>query len=342
MVQAMRGGMRNGSGFDVAARWSTVVPVINRTRLRRRATVALTKGTRLLGREVLPRARRGADGAQELVDEAAVKVLGQDFQDRLSRVPVHVGSGDVDPFGFDLDTAKRVAAACAFFHRVYFRTEVFGIHRVPAGRVLLVANHSGQLPVDGMLIGTSMFFDGEPPRFIRSMVEKWTQTLPFVGTFFQRVGQVVGVPENARRLLEQGEAVLVFPEGARGVSKPFSERYHLTEFGLGFMRLALETDTPIVPVAVVGGEEQYINLGNSERLAEMFRMPVFPVIPQWLVPGGQLPLPTKYRIYFGEPLRFDGDADDEDAVVGEHVETVRRTIQTMVDRGLKRRKGIFW
>ena len=95
-------------------------------------------------------------------------------------------------------------------------------------------------------------------------------------------------------------------------------------------------------MAVVGGEEQYINLGNSKRLAAMFRMPVFPVIPQWLVPGGQLPLPTKYRIYFGEPLRFDGDADDEDAVVGEHVEAVRRTIQTMVDRGLKRRRGIFW
>ena len=126
------------------------------------------------------------------------------------------------------------------------------------------------------------------------------------------------------------------------MSKPFSERYHLTEFGLGFMRLALETNTPIVPVAVVGGEEQYINLGNSKRLAEMFRMPVFPVIPQWLVPGGQLPLPTKYRIYFGEPLRFDGDPDDEDAVVGEHVEAVRRTIQTMVDRGLKKRRGIFW
>lgn len=342
MRDRLRDRLRNGGDFDVREEWSTVERVINRTRLRRRATVALTKGTRLLGREVLPRARRGADGAQELVDEATVKVLGQDFQDRLTRVPVHVGPGDVDPFGFDLDTAKRVAAACAFFHRVYFRTEVFGIRRVPAGRVLLVANHSGQLPVDGMLIGTSMFFDGEPPRFIRSMVEKWTQTLPFVGTFFQRVGQVVGVPENARRLLEQGEAVLVFPEGARGVSKPFSERYHLTEFGLGFMRLALETNTPIVPVAVVGGEEQYINLGNSKRLAEMFRMPVFPVIPQWLVPGGQLPLPTKYRIYFGEPLRFDGDPDDEDAVVGEHVEAVRRTIQTMVDRGLKKRRGIFW
>jgi 1-acyl-sn-glycerol-3-phosphate acyltransferase len=316
--------------------------VFNRTRLERRARVAVAKASRFAGREVIPRAQRGADSAQEFVDEATVKVLGQDFQNRLERVPVVAERGGIDPFGFDVDTAKRVVAACAFFHRIYFRTEVFGIHRVPAGRVLLVANHSGQLPVDGLLIGSSMFFDAEPPRFIRSMVEKWTQTLPFVGTFFQRVGQVVGVPENARRLLEQQEAVLVFPEGARGVSKPFSDRYHLTDFGLGFMRLALETKTPIVPVAVVGGEEQYINLGNSKRLAKLFRMPVFPVIPQWLVPGGQLPLPTKYRIYFGEPLRFEGDPDDEDAIIGAHVQQVRTTIQQMIDQGLKKRRGIFW
>ncbi|MEZ4440866.1 MAG: lysophospholipid acyltransferase family protein [Polyangiaceae bacterium] len=307
--------------------------------MKRRAAVALTKATRVLGRDVLPRARRGAVGA---MDEAALMVLGDDFEDRVSRVPVHVGEGRVDPFGFDLHTAKRFVAACAFFHRVYFRSEVRGIHHIPEGRVLIISNHSGQLPIDGMLIGTSMFFDADPPRFVRSMVEKWTQTLPFVGTLFQRVGQVVGVPENARRLLAQGEAVLVFPEGARGVSKPFVNRYQLEAFGLGFMRLALETNTPIVPVAVIGGEEQYINLGNSERLARLMRMPTFPIVPQWLLPGGQLPLPTKYRIEFGPALHFDGDADDEDAVVGEHVEKVRATIQAMLDRGLKRRSSVFW
>jgi 1-acyl-sn-glycerol-3-phosphate acyltransferase len=230
---------------------------------------------------------------------------------------------------------------CAFFHRVYFRSSVHGVERIPHGRVLLVANHSGQIPIDGMLIGCAMFFDADPPRFIRSMVEKWTQTLPFVGTFFQRVGQVVGVPENARRLLEQGEAVLVFPEGARGISKPIWQRYELTDFGLGFMRLALETHTPIVPVAVVGSEEQYINVGNSEKMARLLRMPVFPVVPQWLIPGATLPLPTKVRIYFGEPLYFDGDADDEDAIIGEKVSVVRRTIQEMIARGLKERKGLF-
>jgi 1-acyl-sn-glycerol-3-phosphate acyltransferase len=139
-----------------------------------------------------------------------------------------------------------------------------------------------------------------------------------------------------------GEALLGFPAGARGVSKPFSERYRLQEFGLGFMRLALETGTPVVPIAVVGAEEQYINLGNIEALAKTFKMPTFPVIPQWFVPGMQMPLPTRYRMYFGEPLHFSGDPDDEDAVIAEKVEVVRATIQTMINHGLKRRKSVFW
>jgi 1-acyl-sn-glycerol-3-phosphate acyltransferase len=313
-----------------------------KTRLRRKATRALARASRFTTRRALPLAEHGARRLQALADDAMVALVGKDFGERVERVAVELDHGRVDPFGFDLETAKRVAACCALFHRAYFRTEVHGIERVPHGRVLLVANHSGQVPIDAMLIACSMFFDAESPRFIRSMVEKWTQTLPFVGTFFQRVGQVVGVPENARRLLDQGEAVLVFPEGARGVSKPFWQRYELTEFGLGFMRLALETATPIVPIAVVGSEEQYINIGNSERLAKLLRMPVFPVVPQWLVPPAALPLPTKVRIHFGEPLRFDGDPDDEDAIIGDKVATVKHTIQSMLRRGLDERRAVFW
>ncbi len=286
--------------------------------------------------------QRGLLRAQELGDSAMLRVLGPDFEERVRRVQLQIAYGKVDPFGFDLDTAKRLIAAVAFFHRVYFRSEVFGIDKVPHGRVLLIANHSGQLPIDGMLIGAAMFLDGDPPRFIRSMVEKWTQTLPFVGTFFQRVGQVVGVPENARRLLAQGDAVVVFPEGARGASKTFWKRYQLADFGLGFMRLALETDTPIVPIAVIGAEEQYINVANSERLAKLLQMPTFPVVPQWLIPGAQMPLPTKYRIHFGDPLYFDGDPDDDDAIIDEKVQSVKRTIQSMIGRGLKERRAIFW
>jgi 1-acyl-sn-glycerol-3-phosphate acyltransferase len=293
-------------------------------------------------RDAIPAFRALADATKAKLDALAETLLGPDFHDRLARVPTRLGPSGVDSFGFDPEVAKYALIVAAFFHRFWFRAEVHGIENVPRGRVLLISNHSGQLPLDALVIGASMFLDAEPPRFIRAMVEKWTQTLPFVGTFFSRCGQVVGVPENARQLLRNEEMLLVFPEGARGISKPITERYRLGEFGLGFMRLALETGTPIVPIAVVGAEEQYVNVGNARRLAKLIGMPSFPLIPQFLLPGGILPLPVKYRIYVGEPLLFDGDPDDDDAVIEEKVWVVRATIQSMINRGLKERRGLFW
>jgi 1-acyl-sn-glycerol-3-phosphate acyltransferase len=306
------------------------------------ASRALAKITQFATRDALPMARLGADGVRYALDDFTTRLLGRDFEDRIRRVPMPTSAEGVDPFGLDPEWAKYFVGIAAFFHRFYFRTEVHGIGRVPTGRVLLIANHSGQIPVDGLLIGASMFLDAEPPRITRSMVEKWSQTLPFISTLFSRVGQVVGVPENARRLLELGEAILVFPEGSRGISKSFVQRYKLTDFGLGFMRLALETETPIVPVAVIGAEEQYISMGNLDRVAKMMGMPSFPLIPQLLVPFGQMPLPTKYRIYFGDAMSFDGDPDDDDAIIEEKVLRVKGTIQSMLNRGLKERKSIFW
>jgi 1-acyl-sn-glycerol-3-phosphate acyltransferase len=208
--------------------------------------------------------------------------------------------------------------------------------------VLLVANHSGQLPIDAAIIGSAMFLDANPPRMTRALVEKWTSTLPFVSTFYSRVGQVVGVPENARRLLEMDELLLTFPEGLKGVSKPFKDRYQLQTFGHGFMRLAVDTNTPIVPVAVVGAEEQYISLGNLRWLARALSMPVFPIIPQMLVPGGQMPLPVKYQLYFGEPMRFHGSKGDDERAIGDKVWLVKQTIQNMINGALERRTSLFY
>jgi 1-acyl-sn-glycerol-3-phosphate acyltransferase len=166
-------------------------------------------------------------------------------------------------------------------------------------------------------------------------------TLPFASTFFTKVGQVVGLPENARRLLSMEELLVVFPEGVRGIAKPFSKRYQLQDFGVGFMRLAIETNTPIIPVAIVGAEEQYVNLGNVEWAARFFKIPAFPMVPQVLVPGGQLPLPMKYRIYFGEPMRFGGDPLDEESVIADKAWLVKQTIQDMLNRALADRKDYF-
>jgi 1-acyl-sn-glycerol-3-phosphate acyltransferase len=193
------------------------------------------------------------------------------------------------------------------------------------------------------MIGTACLLRKDPPRMIRSMVEHWVPTLPFVSWMFARVGQVVGTRENARILLRRGSSLLVFPEGARGISKTYDRAYELEEFGLGFMRLALETNTPIVPVGVVGAEEQMPAIANLEGLGKLLGMPAFPITPTWplLGPLGALPLPVKYRLYFGQPLRFEGAPDDEDRIVRAQVEQVKDAIRGLLERGLREREGVF-
>jgi 1-acyl-sn-glycerol-3-phosphate acyltransferase len=244
----------------------------------------------------------------------------------------------VDPFGFNREFSLAAIAPFIWLYRHYHRVEVHGIEHVPPGRVLLVSNHSGQLPMDGAMIGVAMLLEASPSRFMRSLVDKWVPALPYVSTFMARMGQIVGTPENCRRLLHAGEAILVFPEGTRGIAKLWPQRYQLQDFGLGFMRLALETDTPIVPVAVVGAEEQAPALLDLKPLARLLGMPAFPVTPT----GVPFPLPTKYRIYFGEPLRFRGRADDEDSELDKKVRTVKAAIQTQLNQGLRERQGVFF
>lgn len=271
----------------------------------------------------------------------AEALLGEEIDARLARIPTRVNEAGVDPFGFDPRMARYALAAMAFLYRYYFRVQTFGLRALPLGRLLFIANHSGQIPLDGAMLGTALVLEAEPPRFPRSMVERWSAELPFVSVLFPRLGQVVGAPENARRLLMHDEVLVVFPEGSRGISKTFDQRYQLVDFGLGFMRLALETRTPIVPVAILGAEEQYPSVANVRALAKLLGMPAFPIVPQALF-GFLLPLPVRYRIYFGEPMVFEGDPDDDDAVIERKVWIVKQTIQSMIHRGLKERRSIFF
>lgn len=241
-----------------------------------------------------------------------------------------------DPFGFRPDILHTLLPFAHFLYRRWFRVQTEGLENVPEGKVLLIANHSGQLPFDGMMIATALTLELNPPRIARGMVEKWVPTIPFISTIFSRAGQVVGTPANAETLLARDEAILVFPEGARGISKTIDKRYQLQEFGLGFMRLAIRTNTPIVPIAVVGAEEQIPAFYNAEPIARLFRMPAAPISPTLI-----FPLPVKYRIYFGEPLTFSGDDDDEDRVIGEKVKVVTTAIEEMIARGLEERRGLF-
>jgi 1-acyl-sn-glycerol-3-phosphate acyltransferase len=194
-----------------------------------------------------------------------------------------------------------------------------------------------------MMLGTAMVLEAEPPRICRPMGEYWIPRLPFVSEAAARSGTMVGTPENCVAMLEQEEAVMVFPEGVRGMNKLYKDRYRLQRFGLGFMRLALETDTPIVPVALVGSEEQNPGFANLRSLGRLFGMPAFPVTLgfPWLGPLGMLPLPVKYRFYFGEPMRFEGDPNDDDASIQDKVDRVRGAIEAMFERGLAERPGVF-
>lgn len=240
-----------------------------------------------------------------------------------------------DPYGFRPTMLERAAPPVHWLYRHYFRAIVTGVEQVPDGPVLLIANHSGQLPIDGAMIGCAMLVDHDPPRVIRSMIEHFVPTVPFVSTFLSRAGQVVGTPDNARRLLQTGNAVLVFPEGARGISKTFQQRYQLERFGTGFMRLALETNTPIVPVGVVGAEEQFITVHNAKRLARLIAAPSFPI------PLNVIPLPVRYRIRFGAPMHFEGDPDDADQVIGRYVHEVKVAVDALVREGLAERTSWF-
>jgi 1-acyl-sn-glycerol-3-phosphate acyltransferase len=266
--------------------------------------------------------------------------LDPGFRAKLKALPTRQNEYGYDPFGFNRDEAKVAVLVSRFLYRSYFRVEAHGVQSVPRGRVLLVANHSGQLPFDALNIAGALLFDYDAPRIIRAMVERYVQTMPFVSYLFARWGQITGTPENCRRLLEDEEAILVFPEGAKGISKPFTQRYQLQEFGLGFMRLALETNAPVVPVAVIGAEEQAPAV-NLKPLANLLGAPAFPLMP--LPPFFPiLPYPTKYRLYFGEPIHFAGDPDDDDDVIAEKVTHVRNQIQSMIRVGLKDRRHIFW
>ncbi len=294
----------------------------------------------LRNRGLLGGLERTKNALWKRLDGSVDRLLGEDSA-RLEGISYAHEPGGTDPFGFDPEVARYGLLVGRALYRNWFRAEARGLENVPDGRVLLISNHSGQFPLDAMAIVCALLLDRTPPRFARSMVEKWTATLPFVSAFFPRCGQIVGVPENCQRLLEMEEAILVFPEGAKGISKPFVKRYRLQEFGIGFMRLALQTRTPIVPVAVVGAEEQYLSIADLQSIAKLTGSPAFPVVPQWFLPGGFMPLPVKYRLWFGEPMTFHGDPDDEDAAIEEKAAVVKGTIQSMVNRGLKERRGWF-
>jgi 1-acyl-sn-glycerol-3-phosphate acyltransferase len=260
----------------------------------------------------------------------------------IDALPLPRNTLGYDLWGFHAEHCKAYYKIAHYVYR-YFRPQIHGIENLPEGRVLLVPNHSGQFPIDGLIISVACMIDAKPPRLLRAMAERWFSRLPYLSEIFARTGVVLGDPTNCRNLLEAENAILVFPEGAKGSGKTWDHRYRLMPFGGGFMRLALQTNTPIVPVAVIGGEESVISVYNAKTLSKILHTPYFPVPPHLPLLGlwAYMPLPTKFHVYFGEPMHFEGPFDDEDEVIDRKVEKVRDRIQTMINDGLARRTSVF-
>jgi 1-acyl-sn-glycerol-3-phosphate acyltransferase len=261
------------------------------------------------------------------------------------------GSYPVDEFGFDPDLNDHVfMAAMRPIYERYFRVETRGLDNVPdTGGVLIVANHSGTIPVDGLMTQLALLDHHPAHRHMRMLGADLVFQVPFLAPMARKAGHTLACNPDAERLLASGELVGVYPEGFKGVGKPFSERYKLQRFGRGgFVSAALRTGVPIVPVSIVGAEEIYPLIGNVKVLARLFGLPYVPVTPTFplLGPLGLLPLPSKWIIEFGDPILTHelggAAAADDPMLVFNLTDQVRETIQQTLYRLLMQRRSVFF
>lgn len=282
------------------------------------------------------------------VVQAAQRVLGTDWEHTLSSALGAVrqrlsGGYAVDDFGFDPQIVDVLVHAVEPIAEKWFRLEVRGAENIPeTGGALLVANHSGTVPLDGVMTGYAV--KKYAGRALRPLGADLVFSLPFVGSFSRKLGATLACSEDAERLLSTGEIAGVWPEGFKGIGKPFSQRYRLQRFGRGgFVSSAMRAQVPIVPVSIVGAEEIYPLVGNVPSLARMLGLPYLPITPFFplLGPLGLVPLPSKWIIEFGEPIRTDAyepDAADDPMLLFNVTDQVRETIQQtlyqlLIDRG---------
>mgnify|MGYP001390582154 CR=1 FL=1 len=260
------------------------------------------------------------------------------------------GEYEVDDFGYDAELTDQVLMSLLrpVFEK-YFRVEVRGVENIPAeGGALIVANHSGTLPLDGLMMQVAVHDHHPAGRHLRLLAADLVFMLPVVNELARKAGHTLACTADAERLLGRGELVGVMPEGFKGVGKPFSERYKLQRFGRGgFVSTALRAGVPIVPCSVVGAEEIYPMIGNAKTLARLLGLPYFPITPTfpWLGPLGALPLPTKWTIQFGEPIETGDhppEAADDPVLMFNLTDQVREEIQHTLYRLLVQRRSVFF
>ena len=312
-----------------------------------------SKAARLVGNTgpapTPPRAARrtSASGKRKVVVASAQAPVDESLLDftqrRLS------GDYEVDDFGFDPELTDKVFLALLRpFYRSWFRVEVSGMDNVPSeSGALIVANHSGTLAWDSLMTQVALHDDHPAKRHLRMLGANLVFQTPFIGEIARKAGHTLACHPDAERLLASGELVGVWPEGFKGIGKPFSQRYKLQRFGRGgFVSAALRTKAPIIPTAIVGAEEIYPMIGNAKPIARVLGLPYFPITPTfpWLGLAGAIPLPSKWLIHFGEPIptdHFPDGAADDPMVVFDLTDEVRERIQQSLYRLLVQRPSVF-
>lgn len=285
---------------------------------------------------------------RELIVKLAERVLPKNEQDILLKMKKHFrdeGFG-YDVFGFEPEFTLACYMFFNLFYKYWFRVSSEGHGNIPSnGPVILAPNHSGAIPIDFIMIAIDIMKKHPNPRLARGVVDFFAGALPYINLLIYRSGSVIGARENVEALLKNGDLVVIFPEGTKGIGKPFKDRYKLRNFNVGFVELSIKYRAPIVPVAVIGAEEQHPQIGRIKWLGRLFGLPYIPVTPTfpWFGLLGLIPLPTKYYIYYGKPFRFYQRYKEvpEPSLLQELAERVRKRVQDMINEGLKKRKGVF-
>jgi len=239
-----------------------------------------------------------------------------------------------DPWGFNIELCEKALRVFMPLYRNYFKVRVFGAENVQDKPYLIVSNHTGQIPLDGLLITIAFAMDVHPPRILRTMIERFMAQLPFIGDLSAQSGAVMGDRSNCQYLLDNGESILVFPEGVRGISKNTSDYYKLRSFSQGFYRMAMGNQTPILPICVIGAEEMFPFVIHAKKLAGLLRIPALPLS------ANLLPLPSPIDIYIGKeiPVAATLETETEDKEIREKVFRIENTIKRMMIHGLKNRR----
>ncbi len=263
--------------------------------------------------------------------------IDKQVREAVDRLELPFNALGIDPYGISKTDLRLWSTAVA----VVLPLVLLGPRRAAsstsrrAGRAMLVGNHSGGIAIDAAMVVMSCLLEMDPPRLAQGMAEKFINRLPFMSAWASRTGHLTGLPEHAERLLEDDRLLLVFPEGARGTAKLFKDRNSLVDFGSGFVRLALKTKTPIVPVAVLGGGEAFPTVANAYKLGRAFGLPYVPIVAY----GLPVPLPAKIEIEYAPAMRFTGHGQRRRRIVHGYVDKVKEVIATMIDAGARRRRG---